>query len=312
MNIQNLIKARENELVYYSPYTFIRQIREAEQFASFVQPKLAEFGKFENKYQWSVIIEAVETIFLYEYLPWDSNHFNKPCFKLFTVLYENKNAEVLVQATRAYKEMLTSKGNFYCFTEIPSEDIFLFQCLNQAGFKMVETRLLYFKNDLVAFEGGKRFSVRKATACDIPILAQVAAVAKNNFDRLHADYEFTVQEADAYLATYATAAVNGFCDQVWVPHVQKLSVASFIAFNYLEKIHPELNVGIVYARLAAVAPENSGWFLKLLSEILYFGKEKKADYMKYTTQSVNKSVIRTLDSLGFRLGATSHVFAYHG
>jgi dTDP-4-amino-4,6-dideoxy-D-galactose acyltransferase len=68
----------------------------------------------------------------------------------------------------------------------------------------------------------ERYPVRKAIPADIPVLANVAAVNRNNFDRLHADYSFSEQDADHYLATYAQAAVNGFCATVLVPNVPTL------------------------------------------------------------------------------------------
>ncbi|QHL89036.1 hypothetical protein GU926_17025 [Nibribacter ruber] len=282
----------------------------ADQFEVFVKSKIDQFGSHDYLRQFTVSVQGNDFVFLYEYLPWDSDYFKRNCFKLFTVLFVTQNATALVEAIFLFKQKLQEVENVYCFMEIPTEDIFLLQCLNEAGLKLVETRFHYFKKNLAAFEG-PRYSVRKANAEDSAMVAKIAAENRNAYDRLHADHAFSEQEADEYLGTYAAAAVNGFCHQVLVPNVPNLPVASFIAYDHYRKISPKHTVSLVYARLAAVSPENRGWYVKLLTEVIHAAKEEQATYLKITTQSTNKAVIKTFESLGCNFGATTHILSFN-
>ena len=311
INSEELVQARAEVLAFYSPYTFIRKIKLPEQFSLFVRPALEKFGTVDSCRQMEVTAEGRPFVFLYEHVAWDSHYFGRPCYKLFTVLFSGKRASALIKAIGVFKATLRRQENCYCFAEIPAEDIFLIQCLNEAGVRMVETRLHYFKSDVAAFSG-KRYSVREATKADAGVLAEVAATSRNAFDRLHADYAFAEQEADMYLATYAQAAVSGFCDYVLVPDVPNVPVASFIAFDSLDSIFPGSNLCLVHARLAAVAPENGGWYVKLLSEVIFRAQKQNASLVKVTTQAANRSVIRTLESLNFSFGSLSHILVFAG
>lgn len=293
---------------FYSPYSFIREIKPRDQYQVFIKERIQKHGVDDHYHTFSIIVDGVEFAFLYEFLPWDSNFMGRDCYRLFTVLFSHHNANALVKAAKSFKDKLLATSNTYCFSEIPSEDIFLLQCLNIAGFKMVETRFHYFRRKAEDFEA-ERYKVRKATTADIPILKEVAAKSRNEYDRLHADYSFSEEIADHYLATYAAAAVNGFCDYVLVPDVPGYPIASFLAFDSYEKISPKHNLSLMYARLAAVAPENTGWYVKLLTEFMHYAKEQKASYVKITTQSTNRTVIRTFDKLGCSFGACFHLLS---
>ncbi|WP_210466249.1 hypothetical protein [Rufibacter roseolus] len=308
--LDELINFRKNALAFYSPYVFIREIKPFDQFDLFVKRRIEEFGTKDSCLQFAVTVDGANFVFLYEYLTWDSNHFERKCYKLFTVLYSQENAPALVKAARIFKDKLFQVEPCYCFSEIPAEDIFLIQALNEAGFKLVETRLHYFRKKLEDFTG-EHYSVRSARAEEALVLSKVAAQSRNEYDRLHADYSFSDAEADHYLATYAAASVNGFCDCVIVPNVPNLPVASFLAYDVYEKISPNHYLSVMYARLAAVTSENRGWYVKLLTEFMQRAKEQKASYVKITTQSTNKTVIKTFEKLGCSLGAASHILTYN-
>ncbi|GAB2530902.1 GNAT family protein [Rufibacter soli] len=307
--IEQFLACRKNQLAYYSPFGFMKVADLLAQFEAVIQPKTAQYGAEENKLKQVISIKGQDFVFLYEYLPWDSQFFNRRCYRLFTVLYSQENAPALVEAVQVFKSSLQKTPNCYCTAEIPAEDIFLIQCLNEAGLRLVETRAHYYRADLQNFTE-KRELVRTATLEDIPILSRVAATCPNAYDRLHADYTFAEKEADQYLATYAASAVRGFCDQVLVPNQKDIQVASFIAFNLSATVFPNETVTFVKIALAAVGIENRGWLVKLLSEAVWFAKENKAAYVIYPTQITNKAAIRTCEKLGFRYGQSYHLLAF--
>ncbi|AKQ44774.1 hypothetical protein TH63_02680 [Rufibacter radiotolerans] len=307
--IEGLLDYRKSQLVYYSPYVFAKEVSLEEQYEEVLVPRIAQYGAEENKFKREVSIQGEDFVFLYEFLPWDSHYFSRTSYRLFTVLYRLENAPALIEAIQAFRQEVLGAGNCYCTAEIPAEDIFLIQCLNVAGFKMVETRLHYYKTDLQDFTG-ERFAVRPATSADIPVLSSVAATCRNNFDRLHADYAFSGQEADKYLATYAASAVNGYCDQVLVPDQKGLPVSSFIAINLTPAVFTKETLTFAKIGLAAVGEENRGWLVKLLSEAIWFAKENQVAYLIYPTQATNKAAIRTCEKLNFRFGQAYHLLAF--
>ncbi|RNI30846.1 hypothetical protein EFA69_07010 [Rufibacter immobilis] len=309
MGVEELLESREEKLVYYSPYSFVREIKPPDQFDLFVRPKIDVFGTTDSQRQFTATVAGMDFVFLYEYLPWDSQYFAKACFKLFTVLFSRQHAPALVQAIHLFRSKLQKSGAFYCFSEIPSEDIFLIQCLNEAGVRLVETRLHYFRRKTADVDA-VRYAVREATAADIPALSSVAASNRNSYDRLHADYTFSDMEADRYLATYAEAAVNGFCDHVFVPDVPGLPVASFIAFDHDTEVSPKHLFEAVRIKLSAAAPENKGWLFKLLSEVICYAEGQKECFFIYPTQATNRAALRVCEKLGFSYGAASHIFAF--
>ncbi|ALI99746.1 GNAT family protein [Rufibacter tibetensis] len=311
ISLEELIQSRKDALENYSPYSFIREIKPSNQFYLFVKDKIKRFGAVDTCYQLSITIDDSNFVFLYEDLPWDSKYFNRNCYKLFTVLYAQQNASALIKAIITFRTKLQEAGKCYCFAEIPAEDIFLIQCLNEAGVKLVETRLHFYLNlsDLKKYQG-ERYHVRKATVADIPVLTNVASLCRNSFDRLHADYTFSNEEADQYLATYAEAAVNGFCDTVFVPNEATLPTASFLSFNLVRDIGAFSGISLLRVSLAAVAPENKGWLSKLLSEAVQYGKEQKMSHIEYPTQASNRAAINVCEKLGFNLGSTSHILSF--
>ncbi|WP_192821716.1 hypothetical protein [Rufibacter sp. LB8] len=309
VTVEALLPPRLETLVSYSPYTFIREIKPADQFDLFVKPVVEKFGVADNAHLFTVEVSGQKIVFLYEYLPWDSTHFKKDCLKLYTVLFSKQDPKALVKAIELFKEDLKKYPRYYLFAEIPAEDIFLIQCLNATGLRMVETRLHYYKKKLEDFTSA-RYPVRKATPADIEALSAVAAQNRNIYDRLHADYTFSEQEADQYLATYATAAVNGFCHEVLVPNENTIPTASFLAYNMVDVIQPNCSFKLAHVRLVAVSGENKGWLLKLISELLYKAGIMNVTYVVYPTQLVNKVAIHVCERLGFKLGYSSHILAF--
>ena len=60
--------------------------------------------------------------------------------------------------------------------------------------------------------------------------------------------------------------------------------------------------------LAMSAPGKGTSFVGLISEVLYHLKERGADHLFFTTQLVNRSIVRVAEHLGFKFGRGEYVF----
>jgi dTDP-4-amino-4,6-dideoxy-D-galactose acyltransferase len=305
----HLLAKREKALRFYSPYNFLKEIDAQTQFDFFIKDKLAEFNHKPNSFIYAVNVTGNDFIFLYKHLGWDSAFLQRKSFKLFTVLYENPDAAALQAAIISFKAHLVKHSFAYGFIDIPAEDTFLIQNLTKSGFQMVETRLHFFKDHLKDFKE-ERYPVRKAMSKDSDAVAEVARTSKNEYDRLHADFNFPDELADEYLEVYAKATVNGFSDAVLIPAVAGLPVASFLAISHLKGDAEKLNTPLARIVLTAVAPANKGWHQKLVSETIYYAREMGAAYVLMTTQATNRAVFRTCEKLKFKLGGTSHILSF--
>lgn len=309
-SLNSLIDQQRAALFYYSPYNFLGALSPEKQWQVFIKEKILRYEHIQNHFINEVNTESGLVVFLYEYLPWDSDFLNQPCYKLFTVLYAESSVADMVTAINTFKNDLAGSNQVYLFIDIPAEDIFLIQCLTKAGFLLVETRLHLFKNDIQDYQE-ERFPVKKARPVDAEKVARIAGTNRNAFDRLHADVNFPNKQADEYLRVYAQAAVNGFCDTVLIPAEVGLPVDSFLAISHLTEDSERLNTLLARIVLAAVGPANKGWHKKLVSEAVYYAKERNAAYVLMTTQATNRAVFRTCEKLNFKLGGTSHILAFH-
>ncbi|QNP52647.1 hypothetical protein H9L05_02480 [Hymenobacter qilianensis] len=206
---------------------------------------------------------------------------------------------------------MAASGAYYCFSEVPSEDTVLLQTLTASGWRLVETRLLFYHDNLESFDQ-ERYPVRLAKAEEEAQIAQIAAENRNDFDRFHADPWFGTERADAFLARYAGAAVRGYCDDVLVPDEPGLPLQSFLAISDLKDDAALIGVGLSRVVLTAVGPQNRGWHLKLVSETVHRAREKGDKAVLMTTQATNRAVFRTCEKLGFKLGGSSHILSFHG
>jgi dTDP-4-amino-4,6-dideoxy-D-galactose acyltransferase len=209
----------------------------------------------------------------------------------------------------SFREHLLKQEDVYIFIDIPSEDIFLIQCLGMAGFKMAETRLHFFKDNVLKYNG-ERYQVRKATIQDLTEIVEVAKKSRNDYDRVHADFGFSTVVADEYLGVYAGSAVKGYCDAVLVPAEAGLPTDAFLALSEIKEEDAILTSRLFRIVLTAVGPANKGWHIKLVSETIHYAKELGASHVLMTTQSTNRAVFRTSEKLGFKLGGTTHIFSY--
>jgi dTDP-4-amino-4,6-dideoxy-D-galactose acyltransferase len=169
----------------------------------------------------------------YRNLNWDTDFFGIPTFRIeYTELYPNIQYLAAQSAFKEFREHLSSLcSEFYLFAEVPSEDSAVIAGMSGAGWRLIETRITCFRDDLQEFNYNTEFATRSATATDIPELRLAAVQAVNAYDRFHADDFFTPNEADDFMAIFIENSVRGFADEVIVPTTGLAN--AFLTGNYL-------------------------------------------------------------------------------
>ncbi|TYZ07046.1 hypothetical protein FY528_16190 [Hymenobacter lutimineralis] len=302
---KSLVAARAEALASYSPYTYLRTLSLVEQQKLFGSGLAASFGQVEHQ----AIATHGDAQFLYTYLPWDSAFFQAPVYRLFTILFDASTPILaLATAVEAFCLDLKQRGARYIYVDLPIEDTRLTQALGIAGWGTVETRLHFYYDQLDSLSL-PRYAVRNAMVTEAEHIGRIAAKARNNYDRFHADAWFSLEQADAFLYRYASEAVKGYCDAVLVPAESNLPVDSFLAIT--DQLPHMQTLGFQASRitLTAVGPLNRGWHYKLVSETLHRAREAQHQYVLMTTQATNRAVFRTCEKLGFRLGSCSHILS---
>lgn len=312
-DLSRLVAARAAELLYYSPYYFLRQLPAERQQELFGTGAAMRWEQDADRQTFRAAAGPGEVHWLLNQLPWDSNYFGTTMYRLHTGLFaETTTATELTRAATALRAHLAAQhGRYYAFSVVPAEDIRLLQSLTGAGWQLVETRLTYYRDQLPAFDY-PRFPVRPAAPAEALLIGQVAATARNAYDRFHADPWFGNVRADAYLARYAENTVAaGMAQTVLVPNQADLPVDSFLAISDLMHDAQALGTGLSRVLLTAVGPANRGWHVKLMAETVRRAQAAGHEAVLMTTQATNHAVFRSCEKLGFRLGATSHVLACH-
>ncbi|GAA4015450.1 hypothetical protein GCM10022408_30960 [Hymenobacter fastidiosus] len=304
-----LVAARAEKLFFYSPYNFLRKLDVATQQELFGTGAALHYAADANHRVFEFEHEGATVQFLYTFLPWDTDFFRAPVYKVFTALFaDDTSATTLAAAGNAFRQQLGQEGAAYCFAELPAEDTRVAQALGDAGWRLVETRLTYFHDGVAAFEQ-PRYPVRPARPEEAAAIGRISAAARNEYDRFHADQWFADDQGDRFLARYAAAAVEGYCDDVLVPAEPGLPVDSFLAISDLQAHGVSLSSGFSRVVLTAVGPANRGWHLKLVAETVQRARQNGAEYVLMTTQATNRAVFRTCEKLNFRVGGCGHVLA---
>lgn len=243
----------------------------------------------------------------YRYLAWDSDFFAIPTYRIdYSYIPDGiRNSKESFEALFAYLQ--TQHPEFYVFAEVPSEDIQALSSMTAAGYRLIESRLAYFNDQIQQFDLTRRYATRQATLDDIAVLTKTAIEAVNIFDRFHADDFFTADEADRFLAKYTENSVLGFADEVMVP-ADGIANA-FLTANYVNSPRCLSNKKIAKMVLSAVATERRGWYVKLIGEMTQKFKEQGIDTAFMTTQSTNRAVLKVWASFGYRFGKSSHILS---
>lgn len=308
MNMAQSPDQHRDRAIFYTPLSFMH--RQAESFAD-------EFLAGLNV---SIADKHIECFssrarLMVRHLPWDSQYFQCPTYRLDFADWADGDPtpiDSLAHTLTALKDELSRRHpRYYLFMEVPSEDLTMLQALGLAGYRLIETRLTYFRDDLHAFNYPRRFSVRPATEADIPDLRNVAMSMANRFDRFHADSFFPTALADGFLATFVENSVGGFADIVLVPAGFGDMPGAFLTGNFMPDQPALAGVKIGRMVLSAVAINRRGWYLKLISELSYYFQECGVSLCYLTTQSTNQAVIRVWEKLGYHYGKSTHIFATH-
>ena len=302
-----MLLLNKERLYFYSPYKFIR---ERDQDTIFTQTVFAPLLEKMNRHLVTVkniLIDHESHYLIIEPLTWDSNYFEMPVYKLFTVLYAHDRYSLLKRAMLQWTSEISKGMHCMYMIEIPSEDTALIQAACESGLRLTETRLHYTLSDIHSY-CKERYAVRTATEDDIENLRKVAIQMRNPYDRLHADISIQREMADAYVATYIENSVRGFADLVLVPAEGTGPPDGFHTCS----IYPERILGKRIAKFGIVAVSQEtrkGWHVKLLSETIHFLKDKEIDYILVNTQASNRPANRILESFGFTLVFVTHIFS---
>jgi dTDP-4-amino-4,6-dideoxy-D-galactose acyltransferase len=260
--------------------------------------------------QYYIDREGMTEVMYYYYLnKWESEYFGINSIVLKFIDFDEIKSLTVESITRFIKNLKGSFKEFIISIEIPSDDNLVLQILNESGFRLIETRLHYYKNDLHNFNE-PHVKVREASKKDIDNLKKIASFMRNDFDRFHSDSSFDGEIADSYLSTYIENSINGFVDLVIVPDEKGLPSDSFLTANYLMDKWKSIDHPISKMVLSAVSSiTNKGWYINLISEMTHLLKEKGAETIYMNTQSTNIPVLYTWEKLGYHIGRSTHLFS---
>ena len=303
----NIINSEK--IAYYSPYNFLTNPRLGRQ--DWIQDWINELLVDVQSKQVDCFDGGHGITIYFRKLDWDTDFFGIPTFRIEYTSLPLDIPFVKVQSAfnRLFDNLSTALPEFYLFAEAPSEDTAVIAGMGGAGWRLIETRVTYFRDDLKNFNYSTRAEVRKATESDIPELRRCAMETVNNYDRFHADDFFTRSEADNFLAIFIENSVKGFADEVMVPANGPAN--AFITAKYLSSppslAHRKLGKMVV----SAVAPQRRGWYKRLIGEMSMRFKEQGVDTGFLTTQATNRAVIKVWAHHGYRFGRCTHIFSIY-
>lgn len=254
-------------------------------------------------------IAGLDHYFIVKKLPWDTEFFKRPMYRVLAVLYCHDDYSILVKAVKLFSDAFVqeTERNAYCYMEVPSESNILIQSLTANKFRLVETRLHHYLKNIQNFNY-KRFDVREATEDDTDRLSSIAAGTRNRYDRFHSDVYFTDELADEYLGRFAKETIKGLADRVIVPNEIDVVPNALFAVNLLVNDWKTIGAKVSQLVLAVVDPNTcKGWYEKLLSEVCYYLKENGSEYLITNTQTTNKAPIHVNEKLGFKYSHTTHI-----
>ena len=290
---------------FYSPVSFLTRNLDAcaQDFADDLCDELAQ-GKAE-------IFDGGHGIaIVFRKLGWDTNFFGTPTFRVdYTSVPAGVPLTAVQQAFGALRAHLSTLAPaYYLFAEVPSEDTTAIAGMSGNGWRMIETRITCFRDDLQQFTADGLPPVRSAVADDIPALRLAAMEAVNVYDRFHADDFFTPQQADDFLAIFVENSVKeGYADEVIVPADGPAN--AFLTGNYMATPPAlgERKLGKMV--LSAVTPARRGWYVKLIGALSLKFKERGIDTAFMTTQATNRAVLKVWFHHGYRFGRCTHIFS---
>jgi hypothetical protein len=237
-----------------------------------------------------------------ERLPWDSAFFGYNVARLHAV-----HSDYPGPALQFWIDSMRKRRIRYAWTVVPAEATQLIQALCSIGWRMIETRVTYWRT-LHDYAHPERYPVRLATPEDGLALAEVSSRTVNPFDRFHADPWLDPRVVDRLVRVWPINSITQkFADAVLVP--DELGPArAWVSIKYHLDQWDRWQYKLARPGNGAVAPEMSGWYTKLISEVCYHLKDIGVDAIYIPTQATNRPVISAWTRLGFRYGHCEHVF----
>lgn len=293
----------QDRALFYSPYSFLKGAKNlGEDWLKDLQQDFRN-GKVECFGDENGI-----SIFFTKLL-WDTDFFGVPFYKIEFIECKDNLDILQIQSSLAKfeKHISASCAEYYIFSEIPCEDIEVIGGFTGGGWRLIETRVTYYRDDLQKFTYPERTEVRNATEHDILELRETSINAINQYDRFHADDFFHKNESDAFLAKFVENSVKGFADEVIVP--EKGPANAFLTGKYLDSPQSLSHRKMAKMVLSAVSSERRGWYMKLISELSFKFKENGIDTTFMTTQATNRAVLRVWSKHGYQFGKSSHIFS---
>jgi dTDP-4-amino-4,6-dideoxy-D-galactose acyltransferase len=275
----------------YLPYPFVREFPEALQRALLKKRMSGPADTLD----WAT--ESGNDFLAGRRLSWDSDFFGVNTYRLdlaqVTDVVRGKNMIAELEG-RAL-----SKGPAYCFAPVPSDQLALLDALGQSGWSLLETRLVFCFEQVNRFEPKQRPAVRRATAQDAEPLADVAALTRNPFDRFHADPFFKPERVDELMRAWVRGSIAGrMADGLLMPAHKPHAFVTFKDEGVVGDHH------IWRFPIAAVAPEATGWYYRLIAGALCEARDQGATHVICTTQADNRAVIRVYEKLSAYYGQT--------
>jgi dTDP-4-amino-4,6-dideoxy-D-galactose acyltransferase len=248
------------------------------------------------------------TVF-YKKLQWDSDFFGTPTFRIeYTSIPDNSSENAVNKSFNEFRVHLgSSNSGFYVFAEVPSEDTAVLVGMTGSGWRLIETRITCFRDDMQNFNFIDGFPTRSAVIEDIPDLRSTAIKSVNPFDRFHSDKFFSAKQADEFMATFIENSVNGYADEVIVPAVGLAD--AFLTGVYLPSSEIFQRIKIAKPVLSAVSAERKGWYKHLIGSLGNTFRLNGVDIAFMSTQATNRAVQKVWFQHGFRFGRTTHVIS---
>lgn len=298
--IQN---SRADRAAFYSPYSFIRGASTLGE--SWLDDLAAchaagDVTRFDGTHGSAVY---------YRQLPWDTDFFGVPTLRVeFTDHTLQTPVHALSACFQSLRQQLSAAHPaYYLFAEVPCEDTPTILAMTQAGMRLIETRVTFYRDDIQRFEHARPDAVRSATVADIPVLRQCAIDAVNHFDRFHADDFFTPQQSDDFMGVFVENSVKGFADEVLVPATGLAD--AFLTANYVKSPAALANRQMGKMVLSAVAPTRRGWYVKLIGAMSESFRAADIDTAFMTTQATNRAVLKVWHHHGYQYGRCTHIFS---
>lgn len=248
---------------------------------------------------------------LMERLPWDSEFFGMEMARLNAFFRPDHvalpRADVAsgALALASALEVASKRGITYILAPIAPTDLYALRILAANGFELIETRCHYHRALVNPPE--QRYSVRLATAVDVPSLARTARIMVNPFDRFHADPMITESDGDRMMERWIEASIlHGFADATVVPDVE--NPEAFCTAKYHREHWDGWGVKLAQPVLSAVAPRHKGWYVRIISELDEHLRSVGAEHSVLITQLTNNAVIRCWEKLGYQFGKGEYVF----